>query len=198
MIKQEMLKGYVCVYGASQNGVPQHFVDDARELGRLLAQNGWGCVNGAGCDGLMRAVSDGVLDHGGEAVGVIPRFMVDNGWHYDRLTRIVVTPTMHERKEKMNAMTQAAIALPGGCGTLEELLEIITWRQLGIAPKPVILLNTHDYYAHLLAMLERAMTDGFMKPSHRRLWQVATTPLQAIEMLHHELAAPAPAIESKY
>ena len=126
----------ICVFGASSRDLEQRYVDDAYHLGTLIAQRGWACYNGAGCEGLMRAVSDGALDAGGEAIGVIPQFMVDNGWHYDRLTRIITTSDMHQRKLTLAQSTQAVIALPGGCGTLEELLEAITWRQLNLAPKP--------------------------------------------------------------
>ena len=181
------LRGYVCVFGASGRELRDVFIEAARELGTLLAQHRWGCVNGAGSEGLMRAVSDGVLDGGGEAVGVIPQFMVDKGWHYDRLTRLIVTRDMHERKERMNALSVATVALPGGCGTLEELLELITWRQLHLTDKPIIILNTDHYYDHLLAMLARADEDGFMRPTSRQLWHVAATPIQSLNLLEHEL-----------
>ena len=181
------LRGYVCVFGASGRELREVFREAAHELGTLLARHHWGCVNGAGSEGLMRAVSDGVLASGGEAVGVIPQFMVDNGWHYERLTRIIVTRDMHERKEQMHALSVAAVALPGGCGTLEELLEVITWRQLHLTDKPIVILNTDHYYDHLLAMLSRAGDDGFMRPTHRRLWHVAATPTQVLDLLEREL-----------
>ena len=189
---------FVCVFGASGKNLPRAYRDDAYRLGQLLAERNWGCVNGAGSDGLMRACSDGVLDAGGEAVGVIPQFMVDNGWHYDRLTRLVVTPDMHRRKETMHSLSCAVVALAGGCGTLEELLEVITWRQLRISHKPIIILNTGGYYDPLLAMLERACDEGFMHPSHRRLWQVAATPLEAVTLIERELREPLPEPVSKY
>ena len=146
----------------------------------------------------MRAVSDGALDAGGEAIGVIPQFMVDNGWHYDRLTRIITTADMHERKLTLAQMTQAVIALPGGCGTMEELLEAITWRQLNLAPKPIVVLNTLGYYTHLAAMLTNAIDQGFMKKSHHRLMQLVDTPEQAIEAIEKEVMTTQQPIESKY
>ncbi len=188
----------ICVFGASSRNLAPAYVDAARELGQLMAQRGWTCVNGAGSEGLMRAVSDGTLDAGGEAIGVIPQFMIDNGWHYDRLTRIVATASMHERKLTMAQMTQAVIALPGGCGTMEELLEAITWRQLNLHPKPIVLLNTLNYYSHLEEMLVHAIDQGFMKQSHHRLWTLAATPGDALDIVEHELAQGEQPIESKY
>ena len=188
----------ICVFGASSRDLKQDYVDAAYKLGALMAQRGWTCLNGAGSEGLMRAVSDGTLDAGGEAIGVIPQFMVDNGWHYDRLTRIITTSHMHERKLTLAQMSQAVIALPGGCGTMEELLEAITWRQLNIAPKPIVVLNTLGYYNHLAAMLNTAIEQGFMRKSHHRLFQVVDTPEQAIATIEKELSQEPTPIESKY
>ena len=188
----------ISVFGASSSNLQQEFLDDARLLGTLMAQHGWTCVNGAGCEGLMRAVSDGVLDAGGEAIGVIPQFMVDNGWHYDRLSSIIVTASMHERKHTMARMTQAVVALPGGCGTMEELLEVITWRQLKIITSPIIILNTLGYYDPLVDMLNRAIDNGFMKKSHGKLWQVVSTPQEAIDAIDWSLTHNNLNIESKY
>ena len=176
-------KGNVCVFGASSANIDARYADDARELGRHLAENGWRCVNGGGSVGLMGAVTDGTLDAGGEVTGVIPKFMVDNGWCYARLEDVVVSADMHQRKQIMSEMADAVIALPGGVGTLEELLETLTWRQLGLVKTPIIILNSLGYYDNLLSMLSHAIDEGFMKQSHARLWQVATTPQQAIALL---------------
>jgi uncharacterized protein (TIGR00730 family) len=188
----------ICVFGASSRNLNEEYMDAAYQLGNLIAKQGWCCVNGAGSEGLMRAVSDGALDAGGEAVGVIPQFMVDNGWHYDRLTRIITTTDMHERKMTMAQMTDAVVALPGGCGTMEELLEVITWRQLRLTPKPIIVLNTQGYYDNLVAMIEHAIAQGFMKKSHHRLWRVVSTPAEAIEAIKQELSHTPEPIEDKY
>ena len=131
----------------------------------------------------MGAVTDGTLDAGGEVTGVIPKFMVDNGWLYDRLEDVVITADMHQRKHMMSDMADAVIAMPGGVGTMEELIETLTWRQLRLVTYPVIILNTKGYYDPLLAMLDHAIGEGFMKPSHSQLWQVAATPAEAIAML---------------
>ena len=177
------IKGNVCVFCASSANIDQRYLAVARELGGLLAQGGWRCVNGGGAVGLMGAVTDGTLNAGGEVTGVIPKFMVDNGWCYDRLQDVVVTADMHQRKQMMSDMADAVIALPGGVGTLEELLETLTWCQLGLVQVPVIILNTLGYYDPLLAMLRHAIDEGFMKPSHGQLWRIAATPAEAVSLL---------------
>ncbi len=189
------IKGNVCVFCASSANIDERYLADARELGTLLALGGWRCVNGGGAVGLMGAVTDGTLDAGGEVTGVIPKFMVDNGWCYDRLMDVVVTADMHQRKQMMSNMADAVIALPGGVGTLEELLETLTWRQLGLVKVPIIILNTLGYYDLLLAMLRHAIDEGFMKPSHGQLWQVAATPADAVALLDDNSPV---AFESKY
>jgi uncharacterized protein (TIGR00730 family) len=113
--------------------------------------------------------------------------MVENGWHHSQLTKMEVTDNMHERKKRMAELSSAVIALPGGCGTLEELLEIITWRQLGLYSGNIVILNISGYYNPLLEMLDNAISQGFMKKDHSQLWQVATTPEEAVEMaLSHD------------
>ena len=119
----------------------------------LIAQHGLRLITGAGRQGLMKAVQDAALTAGGEAVGVIPSFMVKEGWHHMGLTQLIETASMHERKQMMADLSDGAIALPGGCGTFEELLEIITWKQLGLYLNPVIILNIDGYYDHLIAQL---------------------------------------------
>lgn len=195
-MKAERIK--ICVFGASSGRIDKAYTDAAYELGKLLAQNEMDCVNGAGAMGLMRAVSDGVLDGGGHVTGVIPKFMVDNGWCYDRLAEVIITPDMHERKQQMAEMTDAVIALPGGCGTLEELLEAITWRQLGISARPIVLLNTLGYYDPLIAMLEHSIAEGFMRGSHAALWTVAATPQDAIEAIIGQLEEGPRSFDNKY
>ena len=111
----------ICVFAASSSRADALYANAAYRLGREFAAAGIACINGGGREGLMRAVSDGTLDGGGRAVGIIPRFMVDNGWQYDRLSEMVVTPDMHTRKQAMAQRADAVVALPGGCGTLEEL-----------------------------------------------------------------------------
>ncbi len=174
----------VCVYCASSMKIPVVYFEAAAELGRLLGERGLRVVNGAGNVGLMRALTDATLEAGGTVTGVIPRFMVENGWCHGGLTETIVTETMHERKRRMLEMADAVIALPGGCGTLEELLEAITWKQLGLFPNPIVILNTKRYFDPLLEFFTRAVGECFMRERHMRLWAVASTPERAVELIH--------------
>lgn len=176
----------VCVYCASSTKIPAVYFEAAGRLGTLLGERKLRVINGAGNIGLMGAVSDAVLAAGGTVTGVIPRFMVEEGWHHEGLTELVEVESMHERKQRMAALSDGAIALPGGCGTLEELLEIITWKQLGLYVHPVILLNTEGFFDPLLGMLERCVEQRFMRPEHAGLWTVARTPEEAVEKLYTE------------
>ena len=174
----------VCVYSASSTKIAPVYFAAAEELGRLLAKRGINLINGAGSIGLMAATSNAALQAGGTVTGVIPRFMVEQGWHHLGLTRLVETETMHERKQLMAQMSDAVIALPGGCGTMEELLEIITWKQLGLFLNPIVVLNIDGFYDPLLEMLQRAIDGCFMRPEHGSIWQVASTPKEAVELLY--------------
>ena len=173
----------VVVYGASSADAEKVFVDAAFELGGLIARSGKRLVSGAGSTGLMAAVENGALDAGGISIGIIPQFMVNNGWLHEGLTEVIITPTMHERKNRMAQMADAVVALPGGTGTFEELFEIITWKMLGLFVKPIIILNTDNYYDPLLDMLDRTAQRHFMNPVFKKLWAVAKTPEEAIELV---------------
>ncbi len=173
----------IVVYGASSAEAEKVFVDAAYELGGLIAKTGRRLVSGAGSTGLMAAVEDGALDAGGVSIGVIPQFMVDNGWLHQGLTETIITPSMHERKRRMSQMADAVVALPGGTGTFEELFEIITWKMLGLFVKPIVILNTDNYYDPLLRMLDRTADRHFMNPVFRKLWDVAMTPEEALSLV---------------
>ena len=174
----------VCVYSASSSKIDKVYFEAAGRLGKLLAERRIRLVNGAGSIGLMRSVADAVLENGGEVTGVIPRFMVEQGWHHTGLTRLIETETMHERKRMMADLSDGVIALPGGCGTLEELLEIITWKQLGLYLNPIIILNINGFYNPLLEMLQRAVEGNFMRKEHVAIWKVASTAEEAINLLY--------------
>ena len=174
----------VVVYSASSAAIDQIYVDAAARLGELLAKNSITCINGGGNLGLMGAVIDSVLLHGGNAKGVIPKFMVDSGWGHSKLSERIVTASMHERKQKMADMSNAVIALPGGVGTLEELLEIITWKQLGLYNHPIVILNTNNYYSALLAMFDNMIEQNFMHKRYRDMWRVVNTPEEAIDEIN--------------
>ena len=174
----------VCVYSASSTKIDSVYFQAAEQLGRLLAQRHIRLVNGAGSIGLMRAVADAVLENGGEVTGVIPHFMVEQNWHHTGLTELIEVDSMHERKQKMADLSDAVIALPGGCGTLEELLEVITWKQLGLYLNPIIVLNTNGFFDPLFGMLGRAIEENFMCRQHGDIWKVASTPEEAVELLY--------------
>ena len=173
----------VVVYGASSADAEKVFVDAAFQLGSLIAKSGKRLVSGAGSTGLMAAVENGALAAGGVSIGIIPQFMVDNGWLHEGLTEVRVTATMHERKNMMAKMADAVVALPGGTGTFEELFEIITWKMLGLFVKPIIILNTDHYYDPLLDMLDRTAQRHFMNPVFKKLWAVAQTPEEALTLV---------------
>lgn len=173
----------VVVYCASSPHIDDAYFEAAEDLGRLLANNNIACITGAGKQGLMGAVNSSVVENGGKVTGVIPQFMVDNGWYHTGLTDMLITNTMHERKQLMAQMSEAAIALPGGLGTLEELAEILTWRQLGLYNKPIIILNTNGYYDPLISMFQQMIDHEFMHDSYKKLWQVAANPTDVIDFI---------------
>lgn len=173
----------IAVYCASSTKVHPDYFAAARQLGEGLARRGIGLINGAGNMGLMAASSDACLAAGGEVTGIIPSFMVEQDWHHKGLTQLIETGDMHERKQTIARLSDGCIALPGGCGTLEELMEVITWKQLGLYLKPIVILNTRDYYAPLLQQLQRGIDEHFMGQRHAEIWRVATTPEEAIELV---------------
>jgi uncharacterized protein (TIGR00730 family) len=174
---------FVCVYCASSPEIDSIYLDAAARLGQLLAENKIICINGAGKQGLMGALNDSRLLHGGKVCGSIPQFMVENGWCHSDLSETIVTDSMHERKSYMARSADAVIALPGGLGTLEELAEIIAWKQLGLYNNPIIILNINGYYDSLLAFFESMISEKFMSEAYRDLWQVVKTAEEAMEIL---------------
>lgn len=172
----------ILTYAASSGQLPEIYVSGAKRLGQVAAQRGHAIVNGAGRTGLMGAVTEGVMQAGGKAIGVIPQFMVEHGWQHTGMTELVITEDMHTRKEQMAQRSDAVIALPGGVGTMEELLEIITWKQLGLYLKPIVIFNTDHYFDPLLQQLSKAIDQNFMRNFHNRLWCVAETPEEAVTL----------------
>ncbi len=173
----------ICIYCASSTKIDDCYFRDARKLGQLMAAKGIAVINGAGKMGLMKASTDGCLEAGGEAIGIIPSFMVKEGWCYQEMTQIIETPNMHIRQQKMAEMSDAAIVLPGGCGTFAEMMELITWKQLGLYLKPIIILNTNGYYNPLIQALQQAIDMNFMRQQHSAIWQVASTPEDALGLV---------------
>lgn len=165
----------VCVYCASSTQVKPAYFEATARLGKILASEGLSVVYGGGSMGLMGKLADTMLESGGTITGIIPRFMCDVEWNHTGLTELVLVETMHERKHKMAKMADAVVALPGGCGTLEELLEVITWKRLGIFTKPIVIVNVDGYFDALVSMLDRAVDENFMRKEHRNMWVVVET-----------------------
>jgi uncharacterized protein (TIGR00730 family) len=178
----------VCVYCASSTQIKPSYFDATTRLGRILADAQLTVVYGGGSNGLMGQLADSALSAGGKVIGIIPRFMCEVEWNHTNLTELILVETMHERKEKMAMMADAVVALPGGCGTLEELLEIITWKKLGIFTKPIVIVNLEGYYDDLIAMLNRTVDEHFMRSEHRKMWEVVETPEEVLPAIQNAVA----------
>jgi hypothetical protein len=176
----------VAVYCASSTQVGQAYVEDAAKLGELFAKHGVTLVYGGGAVGLMGAICDAVKAHGGKAIGVIPRFMVEKGWLRPGLDEVIEVETMAERKRIMAEITDAAIALPGGVGTFDELMDIVALKKLGLYLKPVVIVNTQNYYQPLATLLERSVTEHFQDEKFRHVWRLANTPEEAMDFVFSE------------
>lgn len=173
----------VCVYCGSRTGAEPRYREEASQLGRALAARGVRLVYGGGSIGLMGIAADAALANGGQVTGVIPRFLAGKEIAHAGLTELVVTASMHERKQVMFDRSDAFLALPGGFGTLDEVFEMITWRQLGRHVKPVVLVNTAGYFDHLVAHIERSIAEGFVAPELRALYAVADDVPDALRIL---------------
>ena len=176
-------KKWICVFCGSAVGVRPEYAATARDLGHTIAEREYGLVFGGGSVGLMGVAANAALAAGGEAVGVIPDVIVDLEVGHNGLTELCVVRSMHERKAMMAERSDAFIALPGGFGTMDEFMEIVTWAQLGIHSKPCVLVNVAGYYDPLLRFLEFAVEDGFIRPENRGLILVAQTPEEALEII---------------
>lgn len=176
-------KNRICVYCGSSNGNNPIFSEQAKELGRELANHKIGLVFGGGSVGLMNEIANAVLTYGGQAHGIIPRHLHEREVAHEHLTALHITDTMHERKAMMAELSDAFIALPGGFGTFEELLETITWAQLQLHEKPVILFNVNGYYDLLIEFIDHAVENGFISKENRRLLKVADTADECISFL---------------
>lgn len=157
----------IALYCGSRSGNKPVYQEKAVALARRLAENGFGLVYGGASIGLMGQVADAVVDHGGETVGVIPEFMLDYEIAHPQLTELHIVTSMHQRKAMMADRACAFVALPGGLGTFEEILEIATWGQLNQHQKPMMLYNVNGFYNPLIAQLDLAVQEGFLPPQHR-------------------------------
>ncbi len=159
----------ICVFCGSSAGARDIYRQTARATGTAIARRSLGLVYGGASIGLMGAVADGALEAGGEVIGVIPAALEAKEIAHGGLARLEVVPSMHERKARMAELSDAFLALPGGMGTLEEMAEILTWAQLGLHAKPCALLDVEGYWAPLVAFLDHAVRERFLRPQHREL-----------------------------
>lgn len=173
----------ICVFCGSSTGQSSAYVEAAQDLGRLLAESGYGLVYGGGNVGLMGTVATAAADAGTEVIGVIPTALQNREPGKVDPSEVFVVNTMHERKMMMATLSDGFIAMAGGIGTLEEIFEIVTWSQLGFHDKPCILLNTNGYYDKLNEFLDHLVEEGFVQAHMRDLFLVADTPEDMITML---------------
>jgi uncharacterized protein (TIGR00730 family) len=173
----------VCVYAGSNPGNDPLYAEAARGFATELAHRGIGLVYGGGKVGLMGVLADTILARGGEAIGVMPQALIDREIGHPGLTELKIVDSMHERKALMADLSDAFVAVPGGIGTLEELIEVYTWSQLGIHEKACGVLNVDGYYDHLARFLDHAVLRGFLKPEHRAVLSVADDPAHLLDRL---------------
>jgi uncharacterized protein (TIGR00730 family) len=173
----------VCVYCASSSRSSPVYLDAAARMGRILAAHDITIVYGGGSLGSMGQLADAALEAGGKVIGVLPRFMDDLEWGNRALTELRIVEDMHERKRVMLELSDAAVALPGGCGTLEELFEAITWKRLGLYFGPVVLVNVNRFFDPCIELLNACVDERFMDEKHRAMWSVAADPESVVEAL---------------
>ena len=173
----------VCIFASSSSRINRVYSEAASELGALLANEGMEVVFGGGGIGLMGKLADSVLNNNGRITGVIPGFMKDEGWDHKGVTEMIITADMGERKKRMFALADAVVALPGGVGTLEELTEAITLKQLGLFKGSIVILNTLDFYKSLIEFLDHMIEGQFLRFEHKGMWQVASTPSEVMKYL---------------
>lgn len=176
----------IAVFCGANTGRDPGILHAAQEMGRTIAQRGWGVVYGGGHVGLMGAVADAALEAGGNVIGVIPGFMSEKELAHQGLTELIVVHDMHERKMRMHERSEAVVALPGGFGTMDEVFELLTWRQLGLHTKPIGLLNVNGFYTPLLEQVVRMEQDGFLHGPTRIL--AATTVEALLDAIQRDLA----------
>jgi uncharacterized protein (TIGR00730 family) len=176
----------VCIFASSSSRIDNRYALAAASLGALLAKNGMDIVYGGGGIGLMGTVADAAMENGGSVTGVIPSFMKAEGWGHHSVSEMIVTNDMSERKNKMVALANAVVALPGGVGTLEELTEAITLKQLSLFDGPIIILNTMGFYENLIEFLETMVKGHFLRSEHKGIWEVVNTPEDVIIALNNK------------
>ena len=173
----------ICVYCASSTQADPEYRDAARETGRLLAREGCEIIYGGGGLGSMGALADGALEESGRVIGVLPEFMQELEWGYSKVSELKIVASLHERKLEMIEKADGIIALPGGSGTFEELLEALNWKRLALFTNPIALLNTRSYYDAFQRMMEKAADERFMNQQHLQMWTLVDRPQELIPAL---------------
>lgn len=176
----------VCVFASSSSRTDNEYVQAASELGALFARAGMNVIYGGGGIGLMGVLADAVIGNGGSITGVIPSFMNDEGWGHPYVKEMIVTTDMGDRKRNMFSRADAVVALPGGIGTLEELAEAITLKQLGLFMGPVVILNTLNFYKSLIDFLDHMVAGNFLRAEHKGIWVIADTPKDVLAALSND------------
>jgi uncharacterized protein (TIGR00730 family) len=182
----------ICVFASSSSRIDNEYAVIASRLGTLLALAGIDVVYGGGGIGLMGKLADAVLEHGGKITGVIPEFMKKEGWDHRKVSNMIITSDMGERKKQMFALADAVVALPGGVGTLEELTEAMTLKQLGLFRGPIIILNSMNFYKSFIEFLEHMVSGNFLRYEHKGMWEITDTAEEVLVLLgkkdswHHD------------
>ncbi len=171
------------IFCASSPRIDQEYFKAADEVTGILVRNDITIYFGGGKYGLMGQIATRVNRDNGKIIGVIPRFMKEENWHHESIKKLIVVNSMHERKETILNQSEALIAFPGGCGTVEELMEAITWKQLGLYTGPIIILNTKGYYDPLLTLLEKMINESFLREVHRNMWSVIENPSEIMSAI---------------
>jgi uncharacterized protein (TIGR00730 family) len=177
----------ICIYCASSSKIDEVYFEATERLAKILVNSKVQVIYGGGGHGLMGKLADTVLAQGGQIKGIMPQFMNEVEWAHKSVTDIEFTKTMHERKAKFLENIDALIALPGGTGTLEELLEAITLKRLGQFTKPIIILNTNGYYDPLIQMLERCVEEKFLRPIHAEMWTFVHQPEEVMSAINQSM-----------
>ena len=190
MTEQDLIKPpgspkRICVYCASSTQSDLEYRDAAYESGQLLAKEGFEIIYGGGALGSMGALADGALEAGGRVIGVLPEFMQELEWGHSSLSELKIVASLHERKIEMIEKADGIIALPGGSGTFEELLEALTWKRLALFTNPIVLLNTRNYYDAFQQMMQQAVDERFMHQQHLQMWSLVDKPLDLVPALRN-------------
>jgi uncharacterized protein (TIGR00730 family) len=172
----------ICVYCGSSPGKNKLIIEQSRAFGKILADQNHTLIYGGSSLGIMGAIADAVMINGGEVIGVIPENLFSKEVAHQGITRLITVRDMHQRKSHMAELADSFVAFPGGFGTMEELFEIITWNQIGILNKPVVIMNIDGYYDPLIRMLDHSVDVGFIKPENRKIVRVSETLEQCLEL----------------